>query len=672
MALFGSSYFQTFGANTAIANVLGDGPGIAWDFQNNACLVRGVGTDYNGTISGSAFAVGDTHAQAIWAPNAVEEYSSFATDVPVRTTQGLQSNLTQTQYCPRSDWTGFVAPSTIPNGGIETAAAVTTSFTKGTEDGLEYIELTVTGTATAGQTWQYYHGATPVGSVVQNDTMAYSVFFKNTGANLSPMFNYIVFGSNQLDAAGVYIANISSAVGDSDLTLASTNRRRLEMTGVADNASVSRINWSIFGDFIGGAVDFSFRLYAPQIEKNTFTGPVVKNSGDTAVTTNGTNQVVSGLGTLLVSGVAGIIQLDAKILGASGIRVFSLDDGTSDNRVQITWDSGSVGLVVTAGGVSQSSVNVIATQGPIGLCTIAFAVSANYAQARMVGQSAPSPDTSITWPVVTSLGLGGVSYQIVNNNYQYTKKLVLKFGSQSQSTFDAMYSLAVANSLVPEVVRSILEMTNSSIATNKMLTISAPVVGNRLLLYTGIEKDSGAINVPTDNGTGAWVQIGTSSISGDGASGAIFTKISSGTETQITASWTNTRGATLAFVELTKANVVGKFGIAISNITTADNTSGVISTSAIDSGPQLAIAFCHADSASSTDASITHGWNNYFTEIDSIGMSAVDYVESGSRPSASIGTRYFYATETPTTEFTWAWDGGIADEAMGILVTVKP
>jgi hypothetical protein len=179
-----------------------------------------------------------------------------------------------------------------------------------------------------------------------------------------------------------------------------------------------------------------------QIEAGAFASPPIYTTS-AAVTVNGNQQVISGLGTQLAVGVAGIVQINALQAGASGVRALSINDGTGSNRLEITWDASAVNLICTTGGVSQAVVSLPTSTPSTGVITIAFAGTGNYVTGRIVGQSAASVDTTITWPVVDRLALAGVGNTVASNMYAFTRKLALKFGPQDASTFAAMYDRAV-------------------------------------------------------------------------------------------------------------------------------------------------------------------------------------------------------------------------------------
>jgi hypothetical protein len=216
----------------------------------------------------------------------------------------------------------------------------------------------------------------------------------------------------------------------------------------------------------------------------------------------------------------------------------------------------------------------------------------------------------------------------------------------------------------PAPIRTVIAQGASG--TSQVLTVTAPARGNRLVLFVAIDKISGAIATPTDNGSGSWTLVGSKHEAGTGVSGAVFSKASSGTETEITASWANTARPTMVLVEVANAGAVDQSGISTTGTTSAVNTTGVITAGgAISSAPQLALAFRGNDSAASTDATTTHGWSNGFTEIAENLTTFTD----NANPSVSVGSKLLVSISTPATE--WSYTGDTADQEIGFLVTIK-
>lgn len=220
------------------------------------------------------------------------------------------------------------------------------------------------------------------------------------------------------------------------------------------------------------------------------------------------------------------------------------------------------------------------------------------------------------------------------------------------------------------MVRTVIEQAALAGTSQTLTLAAAPTAGNRLLLAVIPDKIAGTFGTPTDDGTGTWSLVGTAYEGEDGVSGALFTKVSDGTETEIVASWANSRNALLMFVEVTGAGAVDQYGLSTQHGVSTGRSSGTITAAgAVADAPQLALAFIGVDSALSTDAATIVGWSNGFIEIDSMGMGAVNYNTAGDFPSGSIGAKQIEAIGTPATEYTWTGDA--ADETMGMLVTIK-
>lgn len=159
---------------------------------------------------------------------------------------------------------------------------------------------------------------------------------------------------------------------------------------------------------------------------------------DSAATANGPQQVID-LGDRAALGVGFIF--DATILETSSTfsRLIEISDGTGNNVVNAYIGSASNNLVfgVASGGVVSVSMNVTTTALATGRMVLAGVAGENYAVARVVGQSAPTPDTTVTFPTTLSkVNLLGRGSDAVRNSYGYTNRLALWYGPMSAHFFD--------------------------------------------------------------------------------------------------------------------------------------------------------------------------------------------------------------------------------------------
>lgn len=381
----------------------------------------------------------DTHAASIYARNAAGVYLPFAANVPVRTDLGMQTVPTRTNLFTYSRdqsnaaWVKY-SMSVMSNATLSPFGAV---------DADAYIE--------DGTTSQHVQGR-QLSGLTANQNHTYSVIIKkglrkyaylyiwNSGftSNVVAEFNLLT-GTVDYTAAtgsGVFSNAGITALGDGWYQCWVSGK--CDAVETAPYAFLNPANDSQSDNYAGSNGSTSIYVAQSQFEANTTfpTPPIVTTT--TAVTVDGNQQVVDLTGKL-ASGVAGLFQLN--IFGANTAeRFFEFNNGASSANSILFARSG--GNIVIETGAFDASLTLAAYAS--GLYTMAFAFGNNYAMARIVGQAAPTPDTSVAIPSgMSKLGLGGLGYSSGNNTHIQSKKLALKFGAVDQTVFDAVYAKAV-------------------------------------------------------------------------------------------------------------------------------------------------------------------------------------------------------------------------------------
>lgn len=152
------------------------------------------------------------------------------------------------------------------------------------------------------------------------------------------------------------------------------------------------------------------------------TGPI--QTAGSPVTTSADQLQLLSLASLMSGGVSGFIQVDLMQPAQDYRRILSITDGGFNNIIDISSESGNFQFGVKSGGTFQTNVS-LGTFAQ-GVQTIAFAVGTNYAMARVLGLSAISPDTTVTYPVAPSqVGLGGFGHNTSQNMFEFIRKLAL-------------------------------------------------------------------------------------------------------------------------------------------------------------------------------------------------------------------------------------------------------
>lgn len=387
----------------------------------------------------------DTHAQTIYAPNAAGVYTPFSANTLVRTDLGLQTVPTRTNALRNNSMVNATvgSPGSNPTNWSTVTAANGLSrqiVATGTDEttGLPYIDYRYFGTASAtAATTLADEANTQLASAV-SVPWTHSASIALVGGSVAGL-NVLTINTAQRDAGGAYLAELASPVS---LAGATATPQRFSLSGTTGHASVAFVApYFNFTYTIGAVIDFTLRIIAPQMESALFASSPIPTT-TTAVTVNGNQQVITGLGTQLATGVAWLNDIDP--LGfVNNDSVFSISDGTNNNRIQLQSSSGNLRMLATAGGVEQAAV-VLGTT-PTTRFVVAGVWAANYVMGRIVGVSAPSPDTSGTYPTVDRVGFGAPTPP-GNQFYMRTRKLALDFlapGDDPATKFAEVYAKAV-------------------------------------------------------------------------------------------------------------------------------------------------------------------------------------------------------------------------------------
>lgn len=348
-----------------------------------------------------------TRSTAGWAYSSAGVLTSTATNVPrfdynpsTLALRGLLLEEARTNSCRNNSMTGVAAgtPGTLCTNW--TAAATATGITRtivgsGTVNGLPYVDIKYTGTATAGDTVLFFDSTTGVATV--NATIwTSSVFVALVAGSLTNVTPKQ--GIRYRGAAGV---NLAAQLYETSFVPTST-LTRYERTGTASDATVAFVVNSLNLTMASGAVDLTLRIAAPQLELGSFaTSPILTTAGAVLRAADVCSALTS---TFAYNELEGTLFAAYTPIGVTGLQTaVYLDDGTNNERMGVRASSGALAAVVVDGGVSQASVGggsqtAIATK-------VAMAYRLNDI-ALVVNGVAGTTDTSATLPTVTKLQIG--------------------------------------------------------------------------------------------------------------------------------------------------------------------------------------------------------------------------------------------------------------------------
>ena len=183
--------------------------------------------------------------------------------------------------------------------------------------------------------------------------------------------------------------------------------------------------------------------------------------------------------------------------------------------------------------------------------------------------------------------------------------------------------------------------------TDHSITISSVASGNLIVTSISIDKDSGAITVPT-NFTLTEKEEGTN------ISMATAYKVSTGGETSVQWNWTESSSSIVWVGEYSGLETTGVFDTSIDHQRSANQSISTQTSAETAQADELAIAAVVIDSRSSRWNSNEPTWTNSFVETSN------NTDPAGGDPGLAVSTKIL--SSVGTVETTAAWTG-ISDES---------
>jgi len=332
---------------------------------------------------------------------------------------------------PRIDWLGQSCPALLvePSGSngirnnsmvganVSTNALPTNWLTTlnglshqiiaiGTESGIDYIDIKLSGTANNTVATIAPESSTQI-VAASGQTWTNSVYIKIISQPSPPSSYSLAFREGT--SGGSFVNSGSSAITPT------TTLQRLSATRTLTGATTERVQPQInFALVSGSTYDFTVRIGWPQMEQSSVaTSPIPTTTG--SASRNADQIVASGA---LVSGLIGqtegtiYVEVDVRNFEANA-RIIGISDGTASNRITLLLASGSrFRLVATVSASGQVSIDSSAQVS--GVYKVAAAYKENdyafYLNGSQIGT-----DTSALVPACTSVFLGKVETSASTN-----------------------------------------------------------------------------------------------------------------------------------------------------------------------------------------------------------------------------------------------------------------
>lgn len=262
----------------------------------------------------------------------------FDHDPSTRAPLGLLLEDQRTNQVVNSTFAGAAIGSTAPTSmsfNTQATGVAITCVGVGTEDGLAYVDVRYSGTATvAGHVWMDLFGWPGVAAATGQAWTASIYVRRLAGSDSLRPVQLWLHGRDSagsgIEGPGINLAPIAAG------PKLSANRVVLTHTMANANTVRAHTNLRMGSVQIGDVIDVTYRIAAPQLEQGAFATSHIPTSG-TAATRASEACWMSGAGWLNDAGRAGTLFVEATMpfTGITNIwpSIAAIGDGTSFNRV---------------------------------------------------------------------------------------------------------------------------------------------------------------------------------------------------------------------------------------------------------------------------------------------------------------------------------------------------
>ena len=291
------------------------------------------------------------------------------------------------------------SPGTLPTNWILGGVGLVQQIVAvGTENGVSYIDLRLSGTATAGTATLSFESATQIAALT-GQTWTISSYLK-TIALPSPPTSFVL-AITERTSGGAIVTQQSASV-----SLTSTLARYSYSPTLNGGATTAFAQPRLFFTLvIGQAYDFTIRVGYPQMEQSSVATSVIPTTTG-SVTRNADVVSLSGAVSGCIGQTEGTIYAEVDIKNfTNGTRIFAISDGTQANRIALLFNTvNRIRLLATVTSSTQADISTAGNQ-PAGIYKIAVAYATNdyvlYINGVQIGT-----DTTALVPACSSIFLG--------------------------------------------------------------------------------------------------------------------------------------------------------------------------------------------------------------------------------------------------------------------------
>ena len=322
----------------------------------------------------------------------------------------IEESRTNSIRNPRAEGAVVGTPGTLPTNWRQSQSSglVPNVIGFGSESGIPYVDLQLTGTAVSGQNNVFFETGTGVAALT-GQTWDVSAYVKLVAGTLTNVTGPFVLSLNETTSAGAGVVS-GMVVSLPTPTGAGLSSQRTDGTRtLSGGATVAAVQPFIQFNLLAGAVNFTLRIGAAQLELGAFaTSPTLPAIGTPAATFRDADQITLPIGMLgNLAAFTIVAEANLPVLPAAGgfQGLFHIDDGTTGNRIELYRSSGSNAVL----GLLSSGYNPgLGTLTPSTPFKAGIAVTAGAQKAAMNGTVAVAGSSAMP-PGLANFRLGQAS-----------------------------------------------------------------------------------------------------------------------------------------------------------------------------------------------------------------------------------------------------------------------
>ena len=247
-------------------------------------------------------------------------------------------------------------PGTLPtNWGFTGAGLGTLSSSvvaTGISNGIDYIDIRIFGTTSTTSVNVRFENPANVTTVL-NDNWTNSAYVAMIGGSTS---NITALGVGLIErtSAGAFLISSTTSI----LSLINSTLTRYNHTRTTNQATVAQIEPNIQFAFNSGvAIDITFRIGLPQIEKALFGTSVIKTTGSTATRNADVADITGTNFSNWYNATEGTLYSEYRNHAIGDSAILEANDNTANERINIRVNGTDPRFFVNDGGSEQANLN---------------------------------------------------------------------------------------------------------------------------------------------------------------------------------------------------------------------------------------------------------------------------------------------------------------------------